>query len=176
MAQAKYVCSALVLMLLVHTSLFAQSEVLHSVTDAPVAADFSLMDIDGNKHTLSGYTGRVVILNFWATWCPPCRFELPSMEKAWIKLKQQGVVMLAINVGENADAIFTFTADYPMSFPLLLDSDSGVTQKYPVIGLPTTFVIDPRGRIVYRAIGAREWDQETLINQVLTLNNKPTQK
>ena len=144
-------------------------ESLHEVTGHPTAADFSLLDLDDNTHTLSAYRGKVVIVNFWATWCPPCRFELPAMEKAYQKLRKEGVVMLGINVGEDADVIFSFTTDYPVTFPLLMDSDSKVTQAYPVVGLPTTFVIDPQGRIIYRAIGTREWDEHSLIQKVLAL-------
>ena len=144
-------------------------ELLHEVKERPIAADFSLQDIDDNTHSLAAYKGKVVIVNFWATWCPPCRFELPAMEKAYQKLKENDVVMLGINVGEDADTIFSFTADYPVSFPLLLDRDSRVTQAYPVVGLPTTFVINPDGKIIYRAVGTREWDEQALIKKVLAL-------
>lgn len=77
--------------------------------------------------------------------------------------------MLAINIGEDADTIFTFTADYPVTFPLLMDRDSSVISKYPVLGLPTSFVIDPKGRIIYRAVGTREWDDRDIINAILAL-------
>ena len=77
--------------------------------------------------------------------------------------------MLAINVGEDVDTIFTFTSDYPVTFPLLMDRDSSVTQKYPVLGIPTSFIIDPRGRMIYRAVGTREWDDPQLIKNILAL-------
>jgi len=147
-------------------------ESLHEVKGHPAAVAFSLLDIDDNTHSLAAYKGKVVIVNFWATWCPPCRFELPAMEKAYQKLKTEDVIMLGINVGEDADTIFSFTADYPVTFPLLMDRDSKVTQAYPVIGLPTTFVIDPNGKIIYRAVGTREWDERSLIKKVLALKKK----
>jgi peroxiredoxin len=143
--------------------------ILHEVKDRPGAPDFNLLDLDETRHSLSAYRGKVVVINFWASWCPPCRFELPSMQRAYIKLQKEGVVMLAINVGEDVDTIFAFTADYPVTFPLLLDRDSSVTQAYPVVGLPTTFVVDPQGRLVYRAIGTREWDEPNLIKKILSL-------
>jgi thiol-disulfide isomerase/thioredoxin len=118
---------------------------------------------------LKDYRGKVVIVNFWATWCPPCRYELPSMERAYQRLKDKGVEMLAINVGEDADTIFTFTVDYPVTFPLLMDRDSKVINDYPVMGLPTTYVIDNKGRLVYRAIGTREWDDAALVQKILDL-------
>ena len=148
---------------------FAESEPLHRVSDKPPAPDFTLKDMDDKIHQLSAYRGRVVIVNFWATWCPPCRFELPSMDKAYQALKQQDVVMLAINVGEDADTIFSFTADYPVSFPLLLDKDGAVIKQYPVIGLPTSYIINPQGQLVYRVIGTRDWTDPTLLKTILDL-------
>jgi peroxiredoxin len=148
---------------------WAESNVLHPVEGQPQAADFTLNDIDDNVHRLSDYRGKVVIVNFWATWCPPCRFELPSMEKLWQAVQKKDVVMLAINIGEDADTIFTFTSDYPVTFPLLMDHDSSVIKQYPVLGIPTSFVIDPKGRIIYRAVGTREWDDKVIIQQILSL-------
>ena len=147
----------------------AQSNVLHKVKGQPMAPDFALKDIDGKVHHLSDYRGKIVMVNFWATWCPPCRLELPSMEKLWQATQHKDVIMLAINIGEDADTIFTFTADYPVTFPLLMDRDSSVISKYPVLGLPTSFVIDPKGRIIYRAVGTREWDDRDIINAILAL-------
>ncbi|WP_455221219.1 peroxiredoxin family protein [Kaarinaea lacus] len=142
---------------------------LHSVPGTPPAPHFSLKDINGKSYDLADYRGKVVIVNFWTTWCPPCRFELPAMERAYQLFKQQGIEILAINVGEDADTIFTFTVDYPVTFPLLMDLDSQVINNYPVIGLPTTYVIDAQGRLVYRAIGTREWDDPALVQTVLDL-------
>ncbi len=150
-------------------TLCAQAEPLHEVAGRPQASDFSLPDMDGKMHRLAGYRGKVVIVNFWATWCPPCRFELPSMEKAYAIFKEKGVVMLAINVGEDSDTIFSFTADYPVTFPLLLDKSGDVINNYPVIGLPTSFIINPQGQIVYRVIGSREWTDPELINKIIQL-------
>lgn len=165
----KVLLVTLILALSAHA--WAREEPLHPVKGNPPAADFSLTDIDERRHTLSGYRGKVVIVNFWATWCPPCRFELPSMDRAWQRLKDKDVVMLGINVGEDAETIFTFTSDYPVTFPLLMDRDSSVLQKYPVIGLPTTFIISPEGKLVYKAIGTREWDADEVIQKVLELRH-----
>ncbi|HHH12749.1 MAG TPA: TlpA family protein disulfide reductase [Thiolapillus brandeum] len=139
------------------------------VPDRPQAPDFTLRDLDGNEHRLADYRGKVLIVNFWATWCPPCRAEMPSMERAWQKTKDKDVVLIAINVGEDEDTIFQFTADYPVTFPLLLDENSEVVGPWGVRGLPTTYVVDPDGRIVYRAIGGREWDDPALLEKVLEL-------
>jgi peroxiredoxin len=142
---------------------------LTALLDKPQAPDFQLSDVDGNIHRLSDYRGRVVIVNFWATWCPPCRAEMPSMQRAWEKLQQEEIMMLAVNVGEDEDTIFQFTANYPVEFPLLMDLDSKIIGEWPVRGLPTTFVVDPQGRLAYRAIGGREWDETELLEQVKAL-------
>jgi thiol-disulfide isomerase/thioredoxin len=125
--------------------------------------------MDGKTHALSDYKGKIVVVNFWATWCPPCRFEMPSMERAQALTADNDVVFLGINVGEDADTIFTFTADYPVTFPLLMDINSEIIEQYPVVGLPTTYVIDTEGHMVYQAIGTRDWDNATIVEQLKAL-------
>ena len=95
------------------------------------------------------------------------------MERAWEQLRHEDIVMLAINVGEDEDSIFEFTASYPVEFPLLLDQESAVIGSWPVRGLPTTFVIDPQGKIVYRAIGGRDWDAEEVLQKIRALRLRP---
>jgi peroxiredoxin len=159
-------CGVLAALAMAHA---AGEQRLTAIPDRPEAPDFALKDIDGKTHRLSDYRGRPVIVNFWATWCPPCRKEIPSMQRAWETIEQQGIAILAVNVGEDEDTIFAFTANYPMEFPLLMDMDSKVVQEWPVRGLPTTFVVDPRGRLAYRAIGGRAWDDPRLLDQVRAL-------
>ena len=155
--------------LLAAASLAAADQALYRLPKPQPAPPLALPDMDGKLHKLSDYRGKPVIVNFWATWCPPCRREMPSMNRAWQKLKDQGVVMLAVNVGEDEDTIFAFTGDYPVDFPILLDKDGKAIHDWPVRGLPTTFVIDPEGRIVYRAVGGREWDEPEIMALVLEL-------
>lgn len=134
-----------------------------------LAPDFSLQDTEGKTHRLSDYRGKPVIINFWTTWCPPCREELPSMNRAWHQLEQEGVAMLAINMGEDEDTIFVFSADYPTDFPILMDQTGEVIEQWPVKGLPTTYVVAPDGTFAYRAIGSREWDDAELLDKVRAL-------
>jgi peroxiredoxin len=159
------------LCLLVPSLVCAQEpgEGLTKMAAQPQAPDFALPDLDGQQHRLSDYHGQVLIINFWATWCPPCRAEMPSMQRAWEKLQQEDIVMLGIDVGEDEETIFVFTANYPVEFPLLMDRDSKVIEEWPVRGLPTTFVVDPEGRIVYRAIGGRKWDDPELMAAIRAL-------
>ncbi|TDY02822.1 TlpA family protein disulfide reductase [Thiohalophilus thiocyanatoxydans] len=142
------------------------------INDPAPAPSFTLEDMDGKTYKLEDYKGQVVVVNFWASWCPPCREEMPSMERAWKQLQEEDIAMLAINVGEDADTIFTFTADYPVSFPLPMDQDSTVINEWPIQGLPTTFVLDKQGRIVYRVVGGREWDDPELIDMLIELQNQ----
>jgi peroxiredoxin len=161
---------ALCLALLTATAFAQQAgEGLTPLADKPPAVDFTLADIDGKEYRLSDHRGQVVIVNFWATWCPPCRDEMPAMQRAWEQLRQENILMLGINVGEDADTIFLFTANYPVEFPLLLDRDSSVIDQWPVRGLPTTFIVDPQGRIRYQAIGGREWDDAGLLEKIRAL-------
>ena len=154
-----------------HTLAAEQAKSIYELENKKIAPDFTLQDVDGKTHKLSDYRGKVVMINFWATWCPPCRFELPSMERAYIELKKNDIEFLAINLGEDVDTIFTFTADYPVTFPLLMDIDSTVSDLYPVVGLPTTYFVGPKGRLIYRAVGSREWDEKEMLDKIKSLKN-----
>jgi thiol-disulfide isomerase/thioredoxin len=116
--------------------------------------------MDGKRHSLSDYRGKVIMLNFWATWCPPCRREIPSMESIYRDLGKSGFLVLAVNEFEEPDHVFAYTGQLSVfpTFPILFDRDSAVSQAYKVKGLPTTVLIDAQGRIVYRAVGGRDFD------------------
>lgn len=144
-------------------------QTLTPLPDKKMAPELVLLDMEGVKHNIRDYRGKPVIINFWATWCPPCRRELPSMNRAWKKIKEEGIVMIAVDVGEDEDTIFTFMGDYPIDFTVLLDSSGEISAKWPVVGLPTTFVLDKEGRLVYQAIGGREWDEDSLLDKVRAL-------
>ena len=162
-------CFFLAILMLSLSGVAQSSQTLTPLPGQVPAPDFTLSDTEGTLHRLSDYKGKTVIINFWATWCPPCREEIPSMNRAWRALQKENVVLLAINVGEDEDTIFQFTANYPVEFPLLMDLDSTIIGEWPVRGLPTTFVVDPQGRLAYRAIGGREWDEAELLQQLKAL-------
>lgn len=130
------------------------------------AIDFRLKGEDGKQYALSQFRGKLVIINFWATWCPPCREEMPSMERAWQKLKNHNIMFLAVNVGETEEEIFSFTATYPVSFPLLMDRNGSLAKQYPMVGLPTTYIVSPDGKVTHKAVGTREWDHPAVMKQL----------
>jgi thiol-disulfide isomerase/thioredoxin len=151
-----------------------QPKLGHQLTAVPEtlsAPDFTLKDIDGKQFSLKNYRGKVVLLNFWATWCPPCRREMPSLERLHEKLKDKDFVVLALNQMEDGDRVFTFSGDLgiDLTFPILFDQDSGVSRAYGVMGLPTTFLIDKKGNERFRAIGGREFDHPEVEKQIQQL-------
>lgn len=125
------------------------------------APDFTLPDLNGTNHTLSNYKGKVVFLNIWATWCKPCKDEMPSMEKLYQKFKNRDFVMLAVSVDKDGKkAVEPFMKEYGLTFPALLDP-AGVTSKlYKTTGVPETFIIDKKGVVIHKVIGPRDWSKE----------------
>ncbi len=128
----------------------------------PQAIDFTLKDINGKSHTLSQYKGKIVLLNFWASWCPPCREEMPSMQKLFTSWDKNKYVMLAVNLKEDESAVKAFARQNNYTFPILLDRDGKVGHAYMVRGIPTTYLIDKDGKIVTRVVGSREWKLEDI--------------
>ncbi len=120
--------------------------------------EIQLKDAYGNWIRLSDYRGKVVFLNFWATWCAACVVEMPAMEKLHRRLKDKDFVMVAINMQESDAQVKAFFEKLKLSFTALLDSSGEVAAGFAVNALPTTFVLDKEGRIVGAAIGPREWD------------------
>lgn len=133
------------------------------------APPFTLFDPAGDEHRLEQYAGRVLVVNFWASWCAPCRAELPSMNRAAKQMRSLPVAWLAINVGEDRQAVTSFTADFPIDFTVLLDADGTTSQRWRVTGMPTTLIIDRNGFIVHRILGQREWDDEKHLRMVSEL-------
>jgi len=155
----------LITLLFISFTVFAdwqQPELSHNLTPVKniiMASDFELMDMDEEKKKLSDYRGKVVLLNFWATWCPPCIREMPSMERLHQQISTEDFKVIAINQMEDADEVFAFTGQLEIdpTFEILFDSTSEVSRTYAVRGLPTTYLIDKQGKIRYRAVGGREF-------------------
>ncbi|MFQ5881741.1 MAG: peroxiredoxin family protein [Candidatus Methylomirabilales bacterium] len=123
-----------------------------------LAPDFSLPDLQGKMVSLSQYKGKVVLLNFWATWCPPCRLEMPTMEKAYRKYKAQGFKVVAVSVDAGPKSVVNhFLRELGLSFQVLLDPQMATLRTFRSFSLPTSFVIDRQGVIRFRELGYRDW-------------------
>ncbi|HXJ37511.1 MAG TPA: TlpA disulfide reductase family protein [Candidatus Eisenbacteria bacterium] len=124
-----------------------------------MAPDFALPDLAGQAIRLSAYRGQVVLVNLWATWCPPCREEMPSMERLYQRLKDRGFVLLAVSQDEgDVEGVKKFAKEMKITFPVLVDPQGDVGRNYGVWGYPESFLLDRSGRIVERVIGPRTWD------------------
>ncbi len=137
---------------------------------AKAAPPFSLPSFDGTKVALEDHRGQVVLLNFWASWCPGCRVEMPSMERLYAKYKEKGFVILAVNMMEPAKKVQKFSKEQNLTFPIPLDSRASLRALYPHAGLPASFFIDRKGNIRGQVIGSREWDvpaAEMIITELL---------
>ena len=161
-----------------HAAAFELPPLGHRLTplpEAPVAPDFRLLDMDEQPHALSDYRGKVVMVNFWATWCPPCRREMPSMERLYRQYRDRGFVVLAVNQWEDPDHVFAFTGQLSESpsFPILFDPGSEASGAFAVKGLPSTYLVDKQGRIRYRAVGGREFDHPEVRKIIEALLREP---
>ncbi len=137
--------------------------------DAP---DFEVPNLEGRNVKLSDYRGKVVFLNFWATWCPPCRDEMPSMERLYQKLKGPHFEMLAVSVDEEgASIVQPFVAEFKLTFPILIDPEKqgqpfkpgGISERYMITGFPETMIIGPDGIIFHHVVGPQKWDEESIV-------------
>jgi len=126
--------------------------------------DFTLPLLDGGNATLSSYRGEVVILNFWATWCPPCREEMPSMENLYQRFKDDGLEILAVDIGESAGTVRQFVQNFGYTFPILMDTNNRVASIYGIQAIPTSLILDREGRIIARIVGSIYWDTPRMID------------
>lgn len=134
------------------------SEMAKSVVVGDLAPDFQLEDTKGNKISLSDLRGKVVMVNFWATWCPPCKQEMPSMEKLNQIMAGEDFVMLAINTEENGRSVVpAFLKNNPHDFTVLYDDNGTVQQQYGVYRFPESFIIRKDGTIDQKVVGAIDW-------------------
>jgi peroxiredoxin len=130
-----------------------------------VAPDFTLVTLDGKSVTLSDYRGKIVFLNFWATWCPPCVREMPSMENLHRAMKNHDFAILAVSIDmKSTYHVKSFIEKRKYSFPIMHDVSKDVARSYVVSGIPTTFIIDKKGVIEERLVGGRMWDSDKVVN------------
>ncbi|MCM8758328.1 MAG: TlpA family protein disulfide reductase [Candidatus Omnitrophica bacterium] len=141
--------------------------VSQSVKKAP---DFSLVDVNGKKISLSSFKGKIIVLNFWASWCPPCKAEIPDFVKTYEKYKDKGLVIIGIAVNSKENDVKALIKQYNISYPVALDDGSAENAYGPITGVPTTFIIDKEGNLVPggKKIGMfREGELEKFITPLL---------
>ena len=135
------------------------------------AHPLELRDIDGNSHRLQDYRGKVVVLNFWATWCPPCVEEIPSLGRLQQAFAEDDLVVLSVDIGESKKEVQAFLQQVPADFPVLLNPDGSTVKQWKVIAFPTTFIIDRDGIIKLAYFGGLEWDNPNVVRQLQGLVN-----
>jgi len=135
--------------------------------------DFSLQDLNGKKFGLNQFKGKVIFLNFWATWCGPCKEEMPGLEVLYQKFKDKKFILLAISVDyEGLQPVQEFINKHHYTFPVLLDPKCEILDLFEVKGIPTTFLIDKKGKMVGKAIGPRDWKSPEAVSLINLLIGK----
>ncbi len=147
--KTRLIIRTIVLLLLVSAVVYtiASKDKVKVLAVGDKAPDFELVDLEGNKHRLSDYKGEGVFLNFWGTWCGPCKKEMPYMENQHKAFEEKGVKILAVNIAESNLKVETFRDQYGLTFPIVIDKDKSVKEAYNIVPLPTTFFINKDGKI-----------------------------
>jgi peroxiredoxin len=138
-----------------------------------VAAPFELKDLSGTTHRLADYRGKVVLVNFWATWCEPCRDEMPAIEKLKERFSGQPFAVLAVNVDEPESRIRKFLSTMPLSFTVLLDPARKLARSWNVRLLPASYIVAPDGTIRFSAAGELDWSMREIADRISSLLPKP---
>lgn len=129
------------------------------------APDFTLNNLAGQEKSLSDYHGQKIFLNFWASWCPPCRLEMPDMQKLQQKYGDE-IVILAVNIGENKKEVIDFMKENEFDFPVLLDKDRSTAQNYLVRGIPSSYFLNQKGIITNKTVGAISYEKMIELNKI----------
>lgn len=140
---------------------------------ATQAPDFHLADMDGVEFRLSEARGNWVFVHFWASWCGPCRREMPAIQAMEQHLGDSGLSVVMINTAEDEDTIFEFMSSYAPDMTTLMDRDGLATEDWQPRGLPATYLVDPRGRVRYQALGGRPWNQQEYLEFLKSLPETP---
>ena len=160
--KSNFLTVSLIILTLFIQPIQANDMLMDPMPAANPAPDFNLMGMDGETHTLEDLKGKFVLVNFWATWCNPCKVEMPLLEKLHQTLKSEKFTVLGLHVGPGPENIEEFKKLMPISFPIYVDMDLEVNWGVP--GLPTTFLMNPEGKLIYRAVGKREFASDEMVN------------
>ena len=137
-------------------SLFKKLGIIRLSGIAP-PVEIKLENIDGKSVNVSDFKGKIVVLNFWTTWCPDCRIEMPEMEKLYKRFKEDDFVMVSINLRESSQKVSAFFKKHKLTFIALLDSNGSVGTSFGIRSIPTTFILDKQGGLLGKALGPRDW-------------------
>ena len=160
--KSNFLTVSLIILTLFIQPIQANDMLMDPMPAANPAPDFNLMGMDGETHTLEDLKGKFVLVNFWATWCNPCKVEMPLLEKLHQTLKSEKFTVLGLHVGPGPENIEEFKKLMPITFPIYVDMDLEVNWGVP--GLPTTFLMNPEGKLIYRAVGKREFASDEMVN------------
>jgi len=145
------------------------TSLLRPYPEKRVAPELRLSELNGGQRDLASLKGKVVLVNFWATWCPPCVEEIPSLQRLYQSLSPQGLEILAVDVGESAKTMQKFLADKPIAFPVLMDMQGEALRRWGIYAFPTTLVLDRSHRIRYAVFGAFDWSSQEVIDTLSPL-------
>lgn len=161
-----------VIVIVVSVAILGQRQKFEPVLEGKSAPDFILPDLKGKMVKLSDYRGKVVFVNFWATWCKPCEEEMPSMQRMYEVLKKEhpNFELLAVSIdSKEADAVEAFTKKYEVAFPVLHDKNGKIKERYKTTGVPETFIVDQNGVIAEKVWGPRNWSRQDSVRTIIEL-------
>ncbi len=165
---------ALIVVSLVQDDSSLESVKMSSIGEGIPAPDFTFPGLDGKNTSLSNYKGKVVLVNIWATWCPPCVYEMPSMQKLYNEFNGKNFEILAVSIdAAGVDAVAPFMKKHKLSFPALMDPKGTIKSMYRVTGIPESFIIDKQGILVGKIIGPRDWATQEIFGFFQDLIQRP---
>jgi len=134
--------------------------------------EIELPDMQGRQHSLTDYRGNIVLVQFWATYCTPCRTEMPTMNRLLEKMRGKPFAIVTVNMAESPAQVRQFLQEVPVDFPVLLDSDGSTLGRWKVFTAPANFILDKQGKIIYTLYGAIEWDSEEMVSRLSALSEE----
>ena len=134
--------------------------------------EIELTDLQGRHHTLTDYRGNIVLVQFWATYCTPCRTEMPTMNRLIKKMRGKPFKIVTVNMAESPEQVQQFLQEVPVDFPVLMDSDGSTLSRWKVFAAPANFILDKQGKIIFTLYGAIEWDSDEMIGRLNALTKE----